>query len=183
VSKDIFDIAIYRVSEERFKSQHDRHLADHLASLARQTGGETSPRLRGLIEARYLQEWGPWQFNQIIGWLRLHACRFAVNADVWLSDAKVFQRRMRNKRFYLYGTEPVVVDAGSLSSDEIHGKIVAELSRFGRAWRRKGFFLDLGAAVHSSAFLNWHGVLSAAGEPRRRVNELYKFRGTRLDFS
>jgi hypothetical protein len=183
VSKDLFDIAIYRVSEERFKSQHDSHLADYLASLARQTGGEISPRLRGLIEARYLQEWGPWQFNQIIGWLRLHACRFAVNADVWLSDAKTYQRRMRNKRFCLYGTEPVVVVAESLSSDEIHGKVVAELSRFSRAWRRKGFFVDLGAVIDSGAFFNWHGFLSAAGKPRRRVNELYKFRGTRLDSS
>jgi hypothetical protein len=180
VSKGVLDIAVYRVSETQFERQHDEDLAARLASLARQTGGDTSPRLRGLIEERYRQDYGPWQFNQIIAWLRLHVCRFAVQADLWLCDAKVYRRRVRHKRFYLSGTVPVVVDAEPLSSDEILRGISAEFLRFDRAWRRKGLALDLGCLTDIGPFLDWRALLSSAGAPRTRVLELYEFRGTRL---
>ena len=186
VAKSILEIAIYRVGERHFEQQFEKDLEAHLAALEKRAGisirGAPPPRILHVSKERFRESYGgPWRYNQVIGWLRLHAGDFAVLGDLWLCDAKHFQRRMVSKRFFFEGTEVILHRVEEdLSSSEIFTRIQGQLNRYHQAWRSRGFTMDLACLEDLGHFIDWRSLLRKAGSSYRAPHELVDFGGTRL---
>lgn len=98
----IFDIPIYRCTEERVYSDVDAAVANENHKLFLTTGilQENAPVTCRRVKQHIIEECGgPWNFNQVVGWLRLFAEWSHIGGHLWWVDVKHIQRNMRNKRF------------------------------------------------------------------------------------
>jgi hypothetical protein len=87
----IFDIPVYRLTSDEFDAEIELHLARRIKWLR-----SFDPQQRPLSPAKKDQQrdeiivdsGGPWQFNQVIGWLRLFAEGQTIGCHLWWLKAK-----------------------------------------------------------------------------------------------
>ena len=88
----IFELPIYRCSEQQFESQYTKDLQSYLSSLEKRSGGvtlEQAPITYQTAESEFRDSYGgPWNYNQVIAWLRICAGRSSICADLWLWNTK-----------------------------------------------------------------------------------------------
>jgi hypothetical protein len=174
---------IYRCSEERFLSQFEKDAERHLDWIEQHSGvgRATAPEIYQSFRESFRDSYGgPWRYNQAIGWLRLHGARSWIRADVWLCDGSRFLRRMRHKHFHYRGTEIVMKCPPSLSSSEIFERLRQQLENYQRAWRGRGFVLDLECFLDIGPFVNWRRAVDQQRLEGRMPVEVIRFRGTPL---
>jgi hypothetical protein len=91
-----FEIAIYRISHNRFNEGCERDLRrrwEQFTRLSGRTREQVSEELRLNVAQHFWETYGgPWQFNQAVAWLRLFVLGSQIQADLWMSPAKRLQR-------------------------------------------------------------------------------------------
>ena len=182
-STAVFDLPIYRLSEQEFESGYAEDLRCHLASLEKLSGGitrEQAPRVYWSAESHFRESYGgPWRYNQVIGWLRLRASRSSICADLWLWNAKKFRRAPREKRFWFVGTERIVECEPRSTSPQIFAMLSTRFDTYDTAWRGRGFVLDRECFIQVGPFVNWRQLLNRV-RTVRSPKWLTGFSGTRL---
>lgn len=159
----IFDIPVYRLTSDEFNSEIDIQIAKRIARLIsydsqrRPLSREIKERERHLAIA---ESGGPWQFNQIIGWLRLFTEGRTVGGHLWWANAKRLNRRMRHKRLYLLTTGDVLgAWFPDQSSKEIFEILLERLSDMATGRPSKNRYVDLESFRRVGPFIDWSGLL------------------------
>ncbi len=102
--KYIFDIPVYRKSPSEFDAEINTAVArrvEHIVSYdpeRHQLDRETHQRLHHAVIA---ESGGPWQFNQIVGWLRLFVEGGGIGGHPWGVDAKRQSSGKGHRRRYI----------------------------------------------------------------------------------
>jgi hypothetical protein len=164
----IFDIPIYRKSINDFYNEIDAEFAEHVQWMIssdpnqRPLNKETKTRVKDSIVRK---SGGPWQFNQIIGWLRLIAEGNKIGGHIWWIDAKRINRRMRNKILYLKTYSDVLqVFFPKDSSTEIFNKLLERLTAMTKESKYKKRYIDLDVFCRVGPFIDWRALLDKTCE-------------------
>ena len=162
----IFELPIYRCSEQQFESQYTKAWQSHLASLEKRSGGvtwEQAPITYQSAESEFRDSYGgPWRYNQVIAWLRLCAGRSSICADLWLWNAKRFRRKPREKQLLFIGTEVIAQCGPQNTSPQIFAEVCRCFDTYEVAWRRRGYALERGCFMRLGPFVDWRRVLDHA---------------------
>lgn len=162
----IFDIPIYRCDRQRHYAEMDRALQlekDNLIQISGST--KPSPYAFRYIDKRTREKCGgPWEFNQVIGWLRLFVTPSHIGGHLWFVDAKRINRDMRKKRFYLTSSSNVLATYSRTSDDStaIFDHTLSCIISFANQGSLKKRFLDVEQFKNIGPFINWRTLLDDA---------------------
>ncbi len=159
----IFDIPVYRTTKDDFDLEIERQLAKRIdwiksslpsgASLSREVQDRE-------FHSVIADSGGPWEFNQVVGWLRIFAEGHTIGCHQWWVDAKRLNRRMRNKRLYLTTYSDVL---GAWfpreTSAEIFDTLLDRLMKIAVGRRYKNRYVDLDVFRRVGPFIDWRGLL------------------------
>ena len=159
----IFDIPVYRTTHDKFNAEIDMHVAKRVEWIVshdpqrRPLSHEAQDRQFNSVIA---ESGGPWQFNQIVGWLRLFAEGHTIGCHPWWVDAKRLNRRMRHKRLYLTTFSDVLgAWFPDESSSEIFDTLLERLTDKAAESPYKNRYVDLDVFRRVGPFINWRGIL------------------------
>jgi len=160
----IFDIPVYRKTHEEFNTEINRELAKRVERIVscdpqrRPLNRETYGRQKDAVIA---ESGGPWQFNQIVGWLRLFAEGDKIGCHLWWVNAKRLNRRMQKKRFQLQ-TFSDVLGGGCRNkySNEIYDILLKRLIEEAAEPQYKKRYIDLNVFRRVGPFIDWRGMLN-----------------------
>lgn len=98
----ILDVPIYRISEDDFWNA----FALYGKTVATRFDWPPAPSIDAETRRDEILRQGfnaPWQFNQIVGWIRLYALSTQLAGELWLHRAKRYVSSPRRKRFQWNG--------------------------------------------------------------------------------
>jgi hypothetical protein len=169
----IFDVPIYRKSKNDFKAEINAEFAKHVEWMIssdphqRPLNSETKIRGKDSIVRKY---GGPWQFNQIIGWLRLFAEGYTIGGHLWWVDAQRLNRRMLNKRLKLITPSDVLhVRFLNESSTELFNKLLERFTAMTKESKYKNRYIDLDVFCRVGPIIDWRALLDGITEKNSRV--------------
>lgn len=158
----IFDIPIYRKTKDDFNAEIEFEFAKHVEWMIssdpnhRPLNNETKIRVKDSIVR---ESGGSWQFNQIIGWLRLFREGNKIGGHIWWVDKRI-NRRMRNKRLRLITYSDVLhASFPKESSSEIFNKMIERLTILAKEPKYKKRFIDLDVFCRVGPFIDWRALL------------------------
>jgi len=164
----IFDIPIYRKTKDDFNNEIKTSLGSRVGWIIshdldrRPLKNETYDRLKDSV---IRESGGPWQFNQIIGWLRLFVEGNTIGGHFWWIDAKRLNRKIRYKRLYLT-TPSDVLQAWfpKESSTEIFDKLLNDLTTMAKEPKYKKHYFDLDVFRRIGPFIDWRDLINSVIE-------------------
>ena len=159
----IFDIPIYRIGSDGFNSEVDRAVAKRVEWIVshdpqrRPLDRETTDRQKHSV---IKESGGPWQFNHVVGWLRLFAEGNTVGCHPWWVDAKRLTRKMKRKHLYLTTYSDVLgAYFPSETSIEIHQSLLERLTEMADRSPYKKRFVDLDVFQRTGPYIDWRRML------------------------
>lgn len=158
----IFDIPIYLKTKDDFDAEIETHVVERIKEIIsydperRPLSHEVIQRVRHSIIADF---GGTWQFNQIVGWLRLFVEGNTVGCHLWWVDKRI-NRRMRNKRFYLQSPSDILhARFTKESSKKIYEKLLLRLKKLSEGSTYKNRYLDLDVFQRIGPLIDWRKLL------------------------
>ncbi len=173
----IFDIPIYRCTQKEYETAQDAAVEKQLVrilddqDILRESQPGTCERIRGTTSHAF---GGPWQFNQIIGWLRLFAEGMKVGGHLWMAKGFRYSRRMPKKTLYLTTPSNVLATRflGESTSKEIFEHTLDHIDAFAKQLRTR--FLDLSVFRRVGPHIDWGGLLKTGFEHNQRRHKSAK---------
>src|SRR6059036_3025859 len=127
----IFDIPVYRLPAAEFEKEIEEYVdkrVQWITSFDSQQRPLSQEMKDRVLHSVIAESCGVWQFNQVIGWLRLFVEGRTIGCHVWWIVAKRINRRMRRKRLQLTTFSDVLgAWFPDLSSKEIFDELLRRL--------------------------------------------------------
>lgn len=169
-SEYIFDLPVYRCSKERHEKEMDEAMQNHLRSCFDEQGlthladPETVTRITAHANHSF---GGPWQFNEIVGWVRLFPESFGIGAHVWFTEGKRLTRKMR-KRFHLRTSSNSLWTHfhPPFENVEIYSGVLQALKELTKRSPVKGRVLDLSVFYRIGPYVDWSRLIEEAAKER-----------------
>jgi hypothetical protein len=159
----IFDIPVYRSTQDSFDAEIQQEFEERKNVLAsygapgRPLSREVTGRELGLITERF---GGPWQFNQIVGWLRIFGEGRTIGAHLWWIEGKRINRRSPHKRLLLMTASDVLgLWLSNESSSEILGMLLERISELAETRPYRGRYIDLEVLRRLGPFIDWRALV------------------------
>ena len=162
----IFDLPVYRCTKER----HDKELTEaveaHLKHCFDDHGLERSsdPQTITNITAHAQHAFGgPWEFNEIVGWVRLFPESHGIGAPVWFTEGKKLTRKMR-KRFHLRTWSNCLWThfPPPAENPEIYERVLQALESLAKRDPLDGRVLDLSVFKLTGPYIDWRRLIEEA---------------------
>lgn len=161
----IFDIAVYLKDEDAYYKNMNNHINNNLnktfisRGLTREKNPEVFMSRTDDIRKSY---GGAWDFNQIVGWIRLYAEPSHIGAHLWWVQGKKLQRRM-SKTFYLMTTSNFLATYfyPEDDSNKIFNDTLADIKWLSKESLFKGRHIDLEPFTRIGTFVDWRGLLNS----------------------
>lgn len=157
-----FEIAIYRTSREQFNKKYDSDLQLYLEQFQKLSGFTRDPVIDNtrIHDKQYFWEnyGGPWQYNQVIGWVRLYVLGSQLRGDLWMMTGKRLHRKSRNQIRHV-GKAFEIDFTPDESSAQIRSKLEQELERLQKEWCKKKRFLDLECFRCLAPCIDWRKLM------------------------
>jgi len=158
----IFEIAIYRISYEQFNKNYDTALQHHLKKFQELSGLALNkiPESNLLHTEQHFWEnyGGPWNYNQVIGWIRLYIFGSQIRGELWKMVGKKFTRKTRNQ-FQFIGKIIEIDCMTEDNSEQILEKVENELDRIKKELIKKKRSLDLQCFKNLASYIDWRKLM------------------------
>jgi hypothetical protein len=175
----VFDIPIYI----RPNSRYDDDLRDATTRyIAKVFPSVLNPQLELPHQCQFLENsfrkqfGGPWQFNQVVGWLRLYIEGSVIGGHLWWVDGKRLQTRMR-KTFQLI-TYSNILPTWFRPEDEsskIYSDTLSAIEHLSRRRKYRGRYFDLDPFRRLGPFVDWRALMDSAAtrqsDPHRSADK------------
>lgn len=176
----VFELPVYSFSEAWYYAEYKKYKARLVEKLCR--GGSDREHYQAHVEGLsfLLEEFGGgWRYNQIVGFVGILPLGCQLRGEVWLSEARSVQRKLRHKRIkhQAKGFEMTVRpdhDSGMIFRNLLDNLRVLEKSELLR--RRH---LDLRAIMMAGPFLNWRELIEKS--TKRDLEGASMKRGNQVD--
>lgn len=158
-----FEIPVYRTREQTFYQEREKRIEKYLDDLVKRNGGitrEQSPDTFLYAEERLRQQYGAWNFNQAIGWIRLYILGDQIRGEYWFIDSKQIRYNITRKQFFWQGKAFELFFFPYQSSSDIYKEICDSLEQLRLEKPFKGRFIDLSSFYNIGSFVDWRRVIS-----------------------
>jgi hypothetical protein len=162
LDKYIFEIAVYNTDPDRFFTEREKRLQEHLKWIAQMGGVEPdqAPDTFENAEQYFLKKYGGWQFTQAIGWIRLFVLGKQIRGEYWFVDSKRINRDMNKRKFENRGK---ILELSFFpkedSSLQIYQKIYNAINFLKKEQPFIGHYIDSETFTNIGKFINWHDLL------------------------
>lgn len=116
--------------------------------------------LREKVQWSELKEFGgPWQFNQIAGWVRVFVEGGALGGHIWKAEGKQLKRKTR-RRYRLVSVSNCIAPLYDRDADSItiYGSLLQELQRIGSELKPPRH-IDLSTFERLGPYVDWRRLL------------------------
>lgn len=161
----VFDIAVYLTDKDAYYREIDKRVDEYLHKtfISKGLTCEKDPDVFLLAEDHLRKSYGgPWEFNQVVGWIRLYAEPSHIGAHLWWVQAKRLQRKM-NKVFYLTTSSNLLATHfyPKDDSDKIFQDTLEDIKLLSEKKSWKGRYVDLESFTRIGPFVDWRQLLSS----------------------
>ena len=164
----LFEIPVYRVSPQHWALERGRAWARQLASMRRYADSDRAPIAQSLVESwqrSFEQRFGPWDYREVIGWIRLVAHFNDIIAHAWRIRAKRVAHDVR-KNFSYWSDLFRVSLLRPRSAHDVYSELVAELQHQRKRAPFKGRYIDLTAFNLVGPLIDWPTAVANARTKR-----------------
>jgi len=168
----IFDIPVYRCRKERYYIEMGEAVEKHKKecfewpgfSRKRKSSRETLSRVEADVRTAF---GGAWEFNQIIGWVRLFPENNGLGAHVWFVEGRRLTRKMRKLfRLQAMSSCPLNYSPPPADSLQIFRDLLKGLEDMAKQRPLKEHYLDLSVLRRTAPFIDWRRMIDES----RRVD-------------
>ena len=159
----LLDVAVYRENVHAFQKSGDRaveaclHRAFDNQGLSRSKAPETAAKIE---ESAWNDRHAPWQFNQIVGWVRLYILGDSVRGESWWTTERSVRRRPTHRRIEFFGNAFELSFSDNESDAQIATAIRTELLSCVLVFPRRGVSIDLEIFDNLAPLLPWNILLT-----------------------
>ena len=101
IEKTVFEILIYRISEDKFCSQYKTRKEEFIRKFTTEMSSQKSIFR---LENHFFQNYGgPWRYNQIVGAIKIYTLSDQIRGEFWRSTKKRYGAKMKNKNISMSG--------------------------------------------------------------------------------
>jgi hypothetical protein len=164
----VFDIPVYLCDKSSYDAKMDKAVEECLTDtfeargLARTTDIEQLIRIRERARVNF---GGRWQYNQIVGWIRLFIEGGGVGGHLWWVNTNLLRRKMR--RTFEFRTASNAL-ATWLPDDADSGLIfkrtLEAVEGLSKVPEFKGRYIDLSVFRRVGPFIDWRGLMAAVNQ-------------------
>lgn len=150
-----FDVPVYRLAEHQYYEAREAFVRDNLRA------GSEDPELQASFRSHLERSYGgPWQFNEIVGYVRLHFLGSQVRGEYFATSARRIVRT-RKKVFWMqtHKLAPEMEIPSGASAEDISTIVSAYLSRC--EGELKGRFLDRRMLDAISPHVDWRSLFDS----------------------
>jgi hypothetical protein len=165
--RNFFDVPVYRLPEDRYYANRKRYVdglmyggTPAFAQSQRELYAE-HPDLRIADEGRFsIYYGGAWDFNEIVGFIRLHFLGTQLRGELWMVNRKRIVRTRR--KLFKYRTHKVVYETDippHASNQEIYEQVLKYLQRAAKELRPR--HIDTTMLETIGPFVDWNALRKA----------------------
>ena len=164
-----FEIPIYRCSPDQFVLETENEKVRSLSQIQNQK--VSNPENYAFAEqwfdnhVRY-----PWEFNEIVGYLRLYALGDQIRGDLWFMKAKRIRRGTKRKHHWI-GKAFELTCRPVESNEQIGKKVIARVMSVGLEAPCEGRYIDIQCLTGAASALDWR-MLAGLSPPVSRSSAL-----------
>lgn len=166
-----YDIPVYCLPEDQYYAERDRHVDLNMYGThpedrkTRQAFYERNPDNKINFENHLRKSFGgPWIFNEVVGYIRLHFLGAQVRGELWMVDKKRFVKS--RKKLILWKSHEVSCEEAfpfTASNEQVYHAILRYLDRVKK--ELNGRVVDTTLFELTGKFFDWNSLRSA-GENR-----------------
>ncbi len=160
---DLLDLPIYRTSLEKHDSDVETKVSNDLKRLENNTYRKAEwsefPEKKKRRELEEKSQYNPWEFNQIIGFLRLRFWNTQVRATLYKMSKERYSLRFKKEKFIVKDSEILISGINiltSATSDEIFAEVHNGLKGYAKEISPR--FLDLSQFELIWKYMNWKAI-------------------------
>lgn len=152
-----FEIPIYSMSEEDYYKRTENALQKEIKKYNLTKDNPNYEDVTDILKRQICREW---EFNQIIGYLKLYRLNSKIYADFWKIDKKRMILKLDNKVFrYQCSSPDWDIDLEKLTtSKSIFEKLMKELPNDRKKLYKK-YYIDLSILKEVGPHINWIELL------------------------
>ena len=159
----LFDVPIYRLTKKEYESRQEASVEKDLSDDGPYVEEmyRRNPAKRRLMKERFRMAYGgPWQFNEISGFIRLYFFFTQIRGEYWCIDSQRITRTRRKVFICLDHkvTYEEEVPKGA-SNEQIFQVILKYLTRAKAERRLKGRYLDTSVLERIGPHINWGALI------------------------
>jgi len=159
-----YDLPVYRLPSSEYYDKMNQYVADHMyigsPSLKKMTEDfyQKEPGLKNAADSRLCKKYGgPWDYNEIIGYVRLHFLGTQVRGEYWAVNAKRITRS--RKKLFEYKTHKLAPEIDlhwELDSSAIFNRILEYLDMCRKELRDR--YIDDENLLRIGPYVNWKSL-------------------------
>ena len=155
-----FDIPVYRLSCAKYEAEREASIPKEVDDM------EEAPEAWKRLRAHYREKYGgSWQFNEIIGFIRLHVLGTQIRGEWWrVTSKRVTRTRTKHFEFRDWKiTDEEDIPQRSTNA-EIYALIIKYLKRAQNEKHIKRFHLDTSIFERIGPHVDWNALLKKPNE-------------------
>ena len=154
------DLPVYRLTEDAYYAAREKYAADFVADTFRHGGGtpESIKRLTESMKQHDYDKHGPWRFNEIIGYVRLHFLGTQVRGEYYA--VKRSRHVLTRTKTLVYHTHKLAPEH-QVPRDATNEEILQVIREYVDACRREEprRHLDDSWLRTAGRFVDWNSVM------------------------
>jgi hypothetical protein len=163
-----FELPVYRIAEKKYYKIKDDDIAAQISHLERRVPGyRVSESMQVNIDQHWHERYGPWRFNEIIGYIRLHFLGSQIRGEYFSAEKK--RNPISRKKVFLYRTHKLAIELSLMPPrPRTNAEIFAAVKQYVDNCRRelpKGRVIDDAILMTIGPFVDWLALSRLATEP------------------
>lgn len=159
--KPIYDLPVYRLSPEAYEEKRDRFIDNQMEEVGRTVGWlEGSQARQTFYDHLWRAYGGAWQFNEIIGYIRLRFFGNQIRGEWWKVGAKRISRtRKKQFEYRHWKVAPERHIPAAATNAEIYRIVLEYVDACRRERELSGRFVDTTLLEAVGPHVDWRGYL------------------------
>jgi hypothetical protein len=154
----IFELLIYREKETVFYDKYNKALESVISKyipIHTDNFDNTKNRLTDHFWKTY---GGPWNYNQVVGAIKIFCCGDQIRGDLWLSNKKRYTRIMGNKNISLFGKAFEMTIFNDMTNEDINMQLINEINNSIKPNKR--LTIDTECFRNCSKYIDWKSLVN-----------------------
>jgi len=155
----VFELLIYRDKEKAFYEKYYKALESFINKyIPNSTDSIQQKRTKDYLEDHFWKNYGgPWNYNQVVGAIKIFTCGDQIRGDLWLSNKKRFTRIMGNKNISLFGKAFEMTVFKDMTNEDINQRLIKEITNSIKQNERR--IIDMECFLNCSKYIDWMKLL------------------------
>lgn len=152
------DMPVYRLSEQQFRREREKYIASFVEPHAPHFTADILKSMQTRLEQDYFRKFGPWCFNEIIGYVRLHFLGNQVRGEFFQVDrARIVKTRCKTLTYRSHKLASERSVPRSASNEEIFNVVLGYVEACRREKPRRYF--DDNWLRRIGPYVDWNAVM------------------------